>query len=98
MAETVSFLVRMRFVPEDREEITEALRQLAAESRKEPGCLTYIPHWSEAAPDTVLIYEQYRDRAAHEVHRVSAHFSKYAIGCLYQRMRERSVEDLRAVA
>jgi quinol monooxygenase YgiN len=98
MAETVSFLVRIRFAPEDRADITECLRQLATESRKEPGCLTYIPHWSEASSDTVLIYEQYRDRAAHETHRASPHFGKYAVGCLYQRMRERAVEDLHVVA
>ncbi len=98
MAETVSFLVRMRFAPEDREDISECLRRLAAESRKEPGCLTYIPHWSEAASDTVLIYEQYRDRAALEAHRATPHFQRYAVSCLYQRMRERAVEDLHAVA
>ncbi len=97
MDETISFLVRLRFAPEDRAEITEFLRQLGEESRKEPGCLTYIPHWSEAASDTVLIYEQYRDRAALEAHRSSPHFQKYAVGGLYQRMKERSVEDLRAV-
>ena len=98
MAETVSFLVRLRFAPEDRADITSFLRELAAESRKEPGCLTYIPHWSEAASDTVLIYEQYHDRAAHEAHRATPHFQKYAVGGLYQRMRERSVEDLHVVA
>lgn len=97
MADTVSFLVRMRFAPEDRQDITEFLRQLAAESRKEPGCLTYIPHWSEAASDTVLIYEQYQDRAASDAHRNTPHFQKYAVGGLYQRMRERAVEDLHAV-
>ncbi len=98
MAGTVSFLVRLRFAPEDRGDISEFLRELAAESRKEPGCLTYIPHWSEATPDTVLIYEQYQDRAAHEAHRTSAHFQKYAVAGLYQRMRERHVEDLHVVA
>ena len=98
MAGTVSFLVRLRFSPEDRSDVSEMLRQLAAESRKEPGCLTYIPHWSEAAPDTALIYEQYQDRAAHEAHRATAHFQKYAVAGLYQRMRERDVEDLHVVA
>ena len=97
MAQTISFLVRMRFAPEDREEVTEFLNRLATESRKEPGCLTFIPHWSEAASDTALIYEQYRDRAALEAHRTSPHFQKYAISGLYQRMKEREVEDLQSV-
>jgi quinol monooxygenase YgiN len=45
-----------------------------------------------------LIYEQYRDAAAADVHRQSAHFKKYAVGGLYQKMLERSREDLVALA
>jgi quinol monooxygenase YgiN len=48
-------------------------------------------------PDTVLIYEQYRDDAGTEAHRQSEHFKKYAVGVLYQRMRERAREDLVAL-
>jgi hypothetical protein len=32
-----------------------------------------------------------------EVHRASAHFHRYAIGGLYQRMKERAVENLSAI-
>jgi quinol monooxygenase YgiN len=94
----ISFTVRMKFKAEDRDEINEALRALTEASRNEPGCVTYIPHTLEADPETVLIYEQYRDSAAQEAHRASAHFKKYAIGCLYQRMLERTVDTLNAVA
>jgi quinol monooxygenase YgiN len=45
----------------------------------------------------VLIYEQYLDSAAADAHRASAHFKKYAVGGLYQRMKERSREDLVAL-
>lgn len=98
MADVVSFLVRLRFAPEDRSDVSEFLRLLAIESRKEPGCLLYLPHWSEATPDTLLIYEQYENRAAHEAHRASPHFQKYGIAGFYQRMRERSIEDLHLIA
>lgn len=94
----VSFTVRMTFRGEDREEIAEALRVLAGESRKEPGCVSYVPHTVESSPDTVLIYEQYRDDAAAEHHRGTAHFAKYAVGVLYQKMLERQVEVLVALA
>jgi quinol monooxygenase YgiN len=94
----ITFTVRMKFKPEDRDEIHEALRALADASRKEPGCATYIPHVVESDPDTVVIYEQYRDTAALEAHRTSAHFKKYAVACLYQRMLERAMENLNAVA
>jgi quinol monooxygenase YgiN len=94
----VTFTVRMRFAGEDREQLVEILKNLAAASRQEPGCVTYIPHFIEDDPDTVLIYEQYRDKAALEAHRASPHFKKYAIAGLYQLMKERSSEDLTAIA
>ncbi len=93
----VSFVIRMTFAPEDRVEVDEILRNLAEASRQETGCISYIPHRMEGDPDTVLIYEQYRDQAAEEAHRQSAHFKKYAVGGLYQKMRERSREDLVAL-
>jgi quinol monooxygenase YgiN len=93
----VSFIVRMTFAPEDRSDIAETLRVLATASRQEPGCVTYIPHLVEGDPDTVLIYEQYRDASALEAHGQSEHFKKHAVGGLYQKMRERNREDLVAL-
>lgn len=93
----VSFVVSFKFVPEDRAEIAEMLRQLADASRREPGCITYIPHHLEDDPDTVWIYEQYRDDAAFAAHRESAHFQKYGVGGLLQKMRERSLQNLVAL-
>lgn len=93
----ISFVVRMKFSPEDRAEVADILRKLAEASRQEPGCVSYIPHHLEGDPDAVLIYEQYEDAAAEEAHRQSAHFKKYAVGGLYQKMRERSREDLFAL-
>ncbi len=94
----ISFTVRMRFRPEDRAEIAGALRELAVRSREEPGCVTYVPHTLVDDPDTVLIYEQYRDEAAVEAHRGTPHFEQMATGVLYRLMLERSVEKLAAVA
>jgi quinol monooxygenase YgiN len=94
----ISFTVRMTFRSDDREEIATILRELAAASRAEPGCVSYIPHRVESDPDTILIYEQYRDQAALDAHRASPHFALYAIGGLYQRMLVRSVEMLEALA
>ena len=93
----VSFIVRMRFAPEDREQVGDILRQLAVASRQEPGCVSYIPHTVEDDPNRVVIYEQYLDRGASEFHRSTPHFKKFAVGGLYQLMREREVENLTAV-
>jgi quinol monooxygenase YgiN len=88
----------MKFKPEDRAEIQDALRALTTASRQEPGCVAYVPHTVEGDPDTVFIYEQYRDQAARDAHGTSEHFKKYAVACLYQRMLERLTENLHALA
>jgi quinol monooxygenase YgiN len=93
----VSFIVRFTFNQEDRADVAETLRLLAAASRNEAGCVSYIPHQVEDDPDTVLIYEQYVDRKALAAHRESEHFKKHAVGGLFQKMRERSVENLIAL-
>ncbi|MGB6744814.1 MAG: putative quinol monooxygenase [Terracidiphilus sp.] len=93
----VSLAVWLKFTPEDRAEIAEILRQLAEASRQEPGCVSFIPHQLQDDPDTVLIYEQYRDDAAQAAHRESAHFKKYAVGGLFQKMRERKLDNLIAL-
>ena len=93
----VSFTVRMRFADEDRQNISGILEKLAKASREEPGCVSYIPHWVEGDPTTVLIYEQYKDGASLEAHRASQHFKEFAVAGLYQLMRERAVENLTAV-
>ena len=59
----ISFTVRMTFRPDDREEIHQILRELTRLSRQEPGCVSYIPHFVESDPDTIVIYEQYTRRS-----------------------------------
>ena len=94
----ISFTVRMTFRPEDLSDIAEILRELTAASRLEPGCVTYVPHFVDSDQATVVIYEQYKDEAAVDAHRATPHFAKYAIGGLYQKMLERSMETLAAIA
>lgn len=93
----VSFIVRMRFAAEDREQIADLLRKLTFASRREPGCVSYVAHTLEAEPDTVVIYEQYSDQAAAEFHRTTPHFQQFAVGGLFQLMRERERENLTAI-
>lgn len=93
----VSFVVRLRFATEDRADVAAALSLLATESRREPGCLAYVPHQVQDDPDTILIYEQYRDPQALEAHRASEHFKKYAVGSIFQKMKDRHYENLVAL-
>jgi quinol monooxygenase YgiN len=75
--------------------VEEILCQLTPASR-EPA-RGYIPHFVGGESCTVLIYEQYADKAALDYHRGSPHFHQYAIGGLYQKMKERQLENLSAV-
>jgi quinol monooxygenase YgiN len=93
----ISFTVRMYFAQDDRDKVAEILRKLALASRQEPGCVTYVPHHIDGDPETVLIYEQYRDQAAVDAHRATQHFQQYAVGGLYQLMKERNIENLEAL-
>jgi quinol monooxygenase YgiN len=93
----LSFTVRMTFDQADREDIAQILGHLSAPSRQEPGCVSYIPHFVEGEACTVVIYEQYADQAALDHHRATPHFHQYAIGGLYQKMKERQVENLSAI-
>jgi quinol monooxygenase YgiN len=93
----LSFTVRMRFEQDDIEKVADLLGPLTAASREEPGCVTYIPHFIEDDPTTLLIYEQYTDEAALDHHRGPPHFHKYAIGGLYQLMKDRRLENLTAI-
>ncbi|HEY0161291.1 MAG TPA: putative quinol monooxygenase [Edaphobacter sp.] len=93
----VSFTVRMRFDASDRDEILSILEKLTDASRQEPGCVSYIPHFVEGEAATVVIYEQYVDEAAHEFHRSTPHFQQWAVGGLFQKMKERELENLTAI-
>ena len=93
----ISFTVRMRFSPDDRAEIRSILQNLGAASRQEPGCVNYVAHFVESDPDTILIYEQYRDAEALEAHRSSGHFDQYATNGLYRKVRERTMETLQEI-
>ena len=93
----VSFVVRFTFAPDDRVEVADALRPLTIASRQEEGCVSYIPHHVDGDPDTIVIYEQYRDEAALAAHRASAHFKKYAVEGIFQKMKNRDLENLIAL-
>ena len=51
---------------------------LTEASRKEPGCVMYQVHRHKTEPRRFFIYEQYKDDAALEAHRTTAHFLQYA--------------------
>ena len=59
-------------------EVGSIFAKLTEESRKEPGCLMYQVHRHKTEPRRFFIYEQYKDDAGLEAHRVTPHFMQYA--------------------
>lgn len=59
-------------------EVAALFSKLTEESRKEPGCSLYQVHRHRTEPRRFFIYEQYKDDAALEAHRMSSHFLQYA--------------------
>lgn len=59
-------------------EVAALFSKLTEESRKEPGCSVYQVHRHRTEPRRFFIYEQYKDDAALEAHRVTTHFLQYA--------------------
>jgi autoinducer 2-degrading protein len=68
--------------PGQEEEVARIFAKLEVASRQEPGCLMYIVHRHKDDPRTFFIYEQYKDEAALQAHRDSAHFREYAVQAL----------------
>ncbi len=65
--------------PGHEEDVANVFRKLETDSRREPGCLMYVVHRQKDQPGRFFIYEQYRDDAALQAHRDSAHFQEYAV-------------------
>ena len=93
----VSFVIRCKFAPEDRDEMAATAAALGRESRREPGCINYIVHQLQDDPNTILFYEQYTNAAALQAHEASPHFQKYSVGVLSKKIKSQHREDLIAL-
>ena len=73
-------------------EVDEMFRKLQSETRREPGCVTYIVQRSKENSRRYLVYEQYRNEAALEEHRNSPHFKQYATDGVFPLVEQRQAE------
>jgi quinol monooxygenase YgiN len=67
------------------------LRQLAEETRREPGNLLYLIHRAAGDPCRFFIYEQYRTAADHDAHRATDHYRRHAAEGLLPLAENRTV-------
>ena len=71
-------LVTIKIKPEHRDAFMEAMMDDARGSNNdEPGCLRFDVLQDEEDPDTIHLYEAYRDQAALEAHRQAPHYIRW---------------------
>ncbi len=78
----MTYVVLARWVakPGNQEAVAAAIERLIEPSRREPGCLQYLPNRSLADDRVFVLYEEYVDEAAYEAHVESEHFARYGRG------------------
>ena len=76
----IVLIVHMKVKPGTERQCQDILRALTEDTRKEPGCVQYVAHHSTENPLNFAFYEQYRDQAALDAHRVSPHYLRYIKG------------------
>ena len=76
-------VVRMKALAGKEEEAVAAARALAQATRNEPGNELYVPVQETENPGSILIFEQYADKAAFEAHGASDHFKELALEGLF---------------
>jgi quinol monooxygenase YgiN len=67
------------FPPEKAEEAARFLRSLRDASRTEPGCVTFDVSRGIEDPNAFVLYEEWRDQEALDVHYKTEHFEKFGI-------------------
>jgi quinol monooxygenase YgiN len=71
-------LVTVKMKPERRDAFMKAMLEDARGSvTNEPGCLRFDVIQDESDPNTIHLYEVYRDKAAVEAHRQAPHYLRW---------------------
>ena len=65
--------------PGNSDRVREILSEMVTCARAEPGCLAYLVHESVEEHGLFLIYEQFRDRAAFDLHSASQDFRRLVL-------------------
>jgi quinol monooxygenase YgiN len=81
---------------ENRESVLDLLRELATESRKEPGNISFDIYENVDDPARVVLLERYQSREAFGLHRATTHFQALVRDKIVPLLSERSVEELDA--
>src|SRR5437868_6646649 len=70
---------RMRVKPGTRDELLVAAKPFIAETRQEPGCVFFEMAISDSDPDGLVVIEEFKDAAAHELHDKTTHMAAFRV-------------------
>lgn len=93
---SAAITVVARWQPADGalEQVLAIVAELRPQSLAEPGCLGYEVYQGVEAPGSVLLVERYRDDAALDAHRQSAHYQSLVVQRVLPLLVDRRVEFL----
>lgn len=95
VANTPVVVAQWQVLQEALDEVLGHVAELRERSLAEPGCLSYDVFRGLHESTTVLLMERYRDDAALEAHRQSAHYQTLVAGCIIPLLARREVDILR---
>jgi len=78
--------------PGQAETVAEAFREMAPLSMAEIGCFNYLVSQSVDNPNQFLVYEEYADEAALQLHKDSLHFKRVVEGRVLPHIEQRDRE------
>jgi quinol monooxygenase YgiN len=90
-------IARWRTTDGARSEVLSHIAALKQQSLAEPGCLGYEASQALDDPNSLILVESYRDAAALDAHRDSAHYRELVIGRILPLLVDRDVRILRHV-
>jgi quinol monooxygenase YgiN len=70
---TVALYAEFTAIAGNETVVTQLIADFAARVRAEPGNIHFEPHHLADAPETVFVYETYRDQGAFDDHLASPH-------------------------
>lgn len=70
-------IVEFRARPDRVDDFARLLERHSRISLEEEGCLVFDVNRDPADPQSFVLYEVYRDEAAHQAHRQTEHFQRF---------------------
>ena len=93
----VTVIAEYQARPGRGDELARILPGHVAQTRDEPGCVTFVAYRDGDDPDHFLLYEQYVDEAAFQAHRQSPHFRANVAGRIVPLLERRTWRRLQEV-